>query len=1019
MAPAMHQRLLATSHLPNRSGASHARALARLTLVATTILFSSWFLLREARALDPNRTLTQAGHRIWQAQQGLTQATITCVRQRQDGYVWLGTRNGVVRFDGMRFTTIHARDDQGFERAWIHDMQEDGEHNLWIATDEAGIIRLDGERATGFGTHDGLPSDNVQAVLVDRQGRIWAGTDRGLARFDEGRFVPIAEQQGLSAFAVRAICQGAGNEIWVGGDHGQLAAWNGQRFEPRTLVSISSGDVVNALLRATDGAIWIGTSNGLVRLDGQQERRYTSADDLAGDAVLCLAEGRHHTIYVGTKEGFSRLHDGDIENFGIAQGLSQSMVYTICEDHEGTLWVGTKHGLNQFIDRRTLPFTVHEGLPSNHMGAILQDRAGTIWAGTLDAGLARLEGRRFVPLGELPGLSNKIVALAEGPAGELWIGTDKGLGRLHEGKVIQTFRAEQGLPADNVCCLWHDQQESLWVGTSAGLAVLRGERFKTIHLPDNSTGGAVLAVADCGGQLLVSIAGRGAFRCVNDKLEAVLAVTDADDDVNAFCRDADGLLWLGTRGHGLCLVDDDRHDHFTSKDGLYDDEIFGIVADDHDRLWLACSKGCFLVSRSNLLKFAAGASPQAKTTWFSPLDAQHALECQEGVQPVVLSARDGRIWFATIGGLFAIDPSQLRRQLPPTTVVIEDIIVNGRSERGPRIPTIGPGEANITFHYTALSYASPPLITFRYRLDGFDKDWIDAGSRREAFYTNLPPGDYQFRVAAYNTDEKEYENATPVVFTVRPYVYQTVWFWPLCLSIVAAGAWSVYRLRVRRIREKLNTIVSERGRIARELHDTLMQGFSGVTMEMQALASRLPPSAHRATLNDIIQDAGNCLTEARRSVAGLRGDHSSFAASLAQSAQQITVTSEIRLEMKLDELPRRLPPDVEYNLLRIAQEAISNAVKHSGANTVEVVLNSTVRDLRLSIRDDGVGFQTGADALRHFGLIGMRERAAHIGAEFQLQSEPARGTSILVVLPASPAGVAERITIGTPARPVE
>ena len=298
----------------------------------------------------------------------------------------------------------------------------------------------------------------------------------------------------------------------------------------------------------------------------------------------------------------------------------------------------------------------------------------------------------------------------------------------------------------------------------------------------------------------------------------------------------------GHAGAGLLVLDGQRVDRFTSKDGLFDDDIFGIAADDRGRLWMGCSKGIFSVLRSDLRDRPADAVAKIKTAAFTPLDALRTIECQAGVHPGVLKIRDGRIWLSTIHGLIVVDPEHTQRHLPPTNVVVEDLVVNGANEAPTSDRPIGWGNANVAFRYAALSYVSPARITYQYRLAGFDKDWIDAGNRREAFYTNLGPGTYRFSVIARNVDGKDYETASPVGFTIAPRFYQTAWFLPACVALAAVAGWSAYRLRVRQIRERLNLVVAERGRIARELHDTLMQGFAGVTMEMQALASQLPAS---------------------------------------------------------------------------------------------------------------------------------------------------------------------------------
>jgi signal transduction histidine kinase len=338
-------------------------------------------------------------------------------------------------------------------------------------------------------------------------------------------------------------------------------------------------------------------------------------------------------------------------------------------------------------------------------------------------------------------------------------------------------------------------------------------------------------------------------------------------------------------------------------------------------------------------------------------------------------------------------------------VVVENPIVNGHRESPDRIGQLPPGQKNIEFNYAGLAYYLPTRLRFRYMLEGYDRDWIDAGNRREAFYTNLPPRTFRFRVTACNADNLCNEQGATVVFSLAPFLYQRVWFWPLVAAVIAGLGWVVYQLRIRRLRERYDLILAERSRIARELHDTLIQGFSGITMAMQALAGRLRSAPReRETLDDIIRDAATCLRETRQSVAGLRAGHDSdsgLTAAIAAAAREITDTKDVRLKLRLDKGLPKLPAEVEYNLVRIASEAVSNSVKHSGARNIEVALESTPEALQLKVHDDGSGLGKDGAALRpgHYGIIGMKERATTIGANLKLSSEPGQGTTILVLLP--------------------
>jgi two-component sensor histidine kinase len=445
------------------------------------------------------------------------------------------------------------------------------------------------------------------------------------------------------------------------------------------------------------------------------------------------------------------------------------------------------------------------------------------------------------------------------------------------------------------------------------------------------------------------------------------------------------------------------------RDGLFDDEIYGIAGDDRDRLWMACSNGIFSANRSDLLQFAAGAIKKFVSTPYIPTDALRTIECKPGVQPAVWKMRDGALWFSTIKGVIVLDPSRLDRKLAPPPVVIEEVTVNGQREEPGRIENMLPGRKNLGFRYTGLSYYSPSRITFRYKLEGFENNWTDAGARREALYANLPPGKFVFRVVACNVDGSCDQEGSSVAFALAPEYYQRAWFFPLCAGLIALGVWIMYRLRIRDFKAQFDMILGERSRIARELHDTLIQGFSGVTMEMQALCAKLSSPDERTTLQEIVQDAARSLREARRSVAGLRGapgSQSGLGSAIAQAARQITEAKDIRLKLELAQNARELPAEIEYNLLRIAQEAVSNSVKHSGARMIEVSLHSTADLVSLAIKDDGSGFGLDAGGANsgHYGLIGMKERAAHIGAGIQIDSEPSRGTTILVMLPAGKNG---------------
>jgi ligand-binding sensor domain-containing protein/signal transduction histidine kinase len=970
-------------------------------------------------ALDPNRNLTQYVHRIWTLQQGLPAGTIYDIWQDREGFIWLGTQTGLVRFDGVTFTPAEKFFRRLPENLWVRAGFEDLSGGLWIATNDVGILHIRDSTITHYSSAGGMQSDTVLCLVPGKNGDVWACTANGLVHLQDGKIqvdhLPNRPVGGTDL--VRAACMADDGVLWVAGDGPELLAHKTRGFETHPLRSIPADAAVRAIA-CSRGALWAGTSAGLVEVSGGQQRLYTEKEGLADDSILSLGQSEDGVLWIGTRSGFSRLRDGEFESFRPQDGLSQSSVSSLYQDREGSLWVGTKHGLNQFVEGRAIPYTANEGLPSNDAGPVLQDRNGDIWVGLLDAGLAHFDGRRFSSLRLRHGLaSDKVLALAEDHDGALWIGTDRGLNKLREGRIEAAFTRQSGLPADEIRALFPDSAGVLWVGTEAGLAMLKNG---AVSIPPGGSRDSVVALAgDREGRPIFSTE-HGVFRVLDGKIEEISPNGMPIRNVDAIYRDPEGLVWLGMNGSGLRLLDDWGGQLRTSlllmRDGLFDNEIYGITADDQGRLWMACSKGIFSVFRAELRRFAAGEIKKVSSTQYSPTDALRVIECKQGVQPAVWRMEDGRLWFSTIRGMIVLNPSRLTRNVPPPPVVIENPIVNGERQPPAAIGDLAPGQKNIEFNYTGLSFVAPARLTFRYMLDGYDGNWIDAGTRREAYYTNLPPRKYRFRVTACNGDGLCNEAGSAVEFTLAPHLYQRVWFFPALAILAGLAGWGLYELRIRRLRagigQRYDLIVAERSRIARELHDTLIQGFSGITMELQALVGKLRSAEERGKLQEIVQEAASCLRETRRSVAGLRSapePDSGLAGSIAQAARQITETKDIRLKLKLDKSPRGLAPEFEYNLLRIASEAISNAVKHSGAHSIEVALQAAAQSLRLSVSDDGCGFENGDYRHArpgHYGIIGMKERAAQIGAEIEFDSAPGRGATVTIVAPVGRAAAA-------------
>lgn len=961
-------------------------------------------------ALDPNKTLTQYAHRIWGQEEGLFQPTIYSILQTHDGFVWLGTQDSLIRFDGMHFREFDHAADAGLERSLIRALLEDRSGNLWVASVGSGVVRIapDG-RLTRFTDRTGLPSNSAFCLTSDAHGAVWICTNHGLVRLDTHDAMRVfTTADGLPTNSVHDTCEAVDGTRWVAGIDFGLSRLRHGRFEAYSDSQIAPREAVTALDCSRDGSVWAGTSSGLTQIRSSENktapsRTLTTRDGLPDDEVSALTEGPGGSLWIGTNDGISRYRNGEISVYRTRDGLSHSLVLSLYFDREGSLWAGTKDGLDQLADAKVTPYTTNEGMLSNEAGPVLEDKRGRLWIGTLGHGLNLYDGHRFQALTKKNGLlDDTILSLQVDPAGDLWVGSGKGINRLKDGKVIASYTEKDGLSAASVRALAIDAEGILWAGTGQGLDRFNGTRFVSAGLPASS--GVVALSGGRSVQLFVSSDAPG-FSYLKDNVEQSYSL-DVTHPVDCYYLGPDRHeAWLGTLGSGLLRWKNGIVTHIRVKDGLYDNRIYSILRDDHANFWLASSKGIFRVSENELQRFADGKLNYVTSIPFST--GQLRFECRSGVQPAACRTHDGRLWFSTTNGLVVVDPNHLSSNTIPPPVSITSIVVNGSRVEPRQGIRLSPWERNVEVRYAGLSFISPEKVTFRYLLDGYDKNWTDAGSRREAFFTNLPPGSFRFRVMARNADGAWSKEDASLSFSVEPRLYQRRWFIPLLVLLLGILVAIWYRMRIRRLKQKFDLVLAERSRIARELHDTLLQGLAGITMQLQALWMKLPLSREKSFLGEVIQDAAKCATEARQSLWGLRTiapGSDEFSDKLASVARQATAGHPVRLSLKLDTISLRARPELEYQLLRIAQEAISNSVRHAAAKELAVELRSDGQQIELLIIDDGTGFDSGRSHFGHFGLVGMHERAREIGAQLAVDSSPGRGTTVRVSLPLSQNG---------------
>lgn len=775
-------------------------------------------------ALDPGKALTQYVKDTWQTEQGLPQNSVAAITQTRDGYLWLGTQEGLVRFDGVRFTVFDTRSTPQLGHNFVLCLLEDRKGRLWIGT-YGGLARLENGVFTRYTTTEGLPNNQVRSLLEDRKGRLWIGTlGGGVARLDGEAFVKEPAAESLPGKRIRALVEDPGGALWLATEEGLARLQDGTARLYTTKDGLTHKDI-RALCLDRQKTLWIGTDGGgLNRLMAGKFTALRQSDGLAHDIVRSLFEDSSGNLYVGTwGGGVSRLSQGKFTVLTSRTGLTSDQIWTFFEDREKSLWIGTDGGgLVRLADGAFTPTTTREGLSREIVMTVLQDRAGSLWAGLYDGGLDRID-----PSGTVSHLTTKdglpaegVQALHEGRGGRLYIGTSgSGVGILEGGK-LRSLTTRDGLSSDFIRCLLESRDGSLWIGTEGGgLCRLFDKKLTCLTGRDGLPADVVLSLLeDRAGSLWIGTDGGGLCKKTGEKLTTLTSRDGmASEIVTALLEDDDGVLWIGTSGGGLGRLSEGRLSFVTRNEGLHDDAVFSILEDAEGRLWMTSNRGVSSAAKREISDVMDGKLSKLAQVAYGTADGMKSVECNAG-SPAAFRARDGKLWFGTIRGVVAIDPARLAVNPLPPPVAIEEVLVDGRL--GPvsfplELPS---GSRKIEIHYTGLSLRSPGKVRFRYRLEGFDEEWVEAGPRRVAYYTNLPPREYVFRVRACNNDGVWNEEGASLPFSVAPRFHERTSF-RLFLAVVLAGAvYASHRARMWRLRTRereLVALVEERTRSLR------------------------------------------------------------------------------------------------------------------------------------------------------------------------------------------------------------
>ena len=923
------------------------------------------------------------------------------VAQDQIGYLWLLVGNSVVRFDGLRFTEfakVHPETTVRQGTVWSIFVASDG--SLWIGHGEGLVTRIRERIVTSYDRENGPSVGRVELFVERRDGTLWAKGPAGLARFQDDRWGRLdLLDDSFVDHRVTSLFEDGQENLWASTPEGVFVRYAGRRqFEEfsaavrsvRSFAEDAEGTIwvtdqqegvrrltpdaapsVTPSLRPANGfrilvdeqeTLWLGSrGQGLWRLsrEGPSDspfavRHLTIRDGLPSNDIRGLFEDREGRIWVGTASGLAML-----EQRGRMQNISVPGAYEVLATNDGSVWVGTTDGLLRYSSDTSRSYGQEDGLPSQNVTALSHGPAGELLAAT-DRGLARFAQGRFLAVAQ--GHDVRADAITTDGHGVVWLCvTRRGLFRMDSGR----FDTVPDVGLRNCRVIHTDRRGRVWIGFTDGIVALYdGERFRLYSERDGLSGGLITSIYE----------------------------------------DEGGTVWFGTSS-GLSRFSGEGFETFSQDSGLPSYAVFSVLGDAEGYLWCGVISGVIRINPREFDKAADDPSYRVQYLWYDSADGLAGSPTSQGSWPNAARGTDGRLWFLTTRGLSIVQPTRLPKYRPPVPVV-ETVAANGRRSEAAASPRLPPGLTELHINYSALNYSAPRRTRFRYLLEGFDSGWVNAGSRREAIYTNLPPGSYRFRLSASYRGGEWNETEAVWGFDVAPRFYQTVWFQMAWVTAVMLAVYSAWRMRLRRVRIQLAIVHGERTRLAREIHDTLLQSLAGVALHCDAIAQKLDssPATAKQHLFRVRDEIEQDIREARRSIWDLRSpmlQTHSLPRAIRETCEGLTTTKNIPFEFNVSGNPSRIDEKAEEHILRICHQAVVNAVHHAEAAHIRVELRYLDGTVALRVSDDGRGFDVESRIDNKWGLIDMRERAQKIGARFNVTSAPGQGTSVEAEVPVS------------------
>lgn len=962
------------------------------------LLFGS--CLYPALALNPRTPIRQYSRTTWTQREGLPQDTIRAITQTLDGYLWLGTDEGLARFDGYEF--VIYKTPAGLPSDSITALAAGKDGSLWIGTPN-GLSQWKGGRFVTFSERNGLANNSVRSLFVDHLGSVWVAAGGNLSRFDGKQFNNYLRSSALPMRVVRQVAETSTGVVYAAGNLAVAKLDQGTFRVAFPIVSALETPIAISIDR--ENRVWVVSSHGLQQQDPSGEVHRIHSPSMELQTVINDRDGN---VWVGTNAGIARVEGDRIEGSREADSQDPGLVLCLFEDRDGNLWAGGGNGLTRFRDNTFATYGRSEGLPSDEPNALLQDRQGRIWAGFLDHGVVVWPpgkpeaAERIVPEG-------KIYSIREAPTGEILIAGREGFMRVN-GRQVRTVPIPDALGRRRVFDALEDSSGRVWLAMPAGLGELYQGRFRIVIPAGQLLQEDSFIRLEVGrdGSLWAGTIRRGLWN-YKDGQARLYGAKDGlpSEEIRTLYQTRDGPLWIGTFGGGLSRFENGTFVNYGTKQGMLSDNITQI-ADAGASLWFGTTRGISRVFKQDLADFKEHRISTLRPQNFGYADGLASVQSSPDTGSTAIRSEDGSLWFATARGIVVFDPKRTARPPLPPAVRFLELSADDRRFGADSPIEVPAGSGRVQIRYSAIHLGAPEQVDYSYKLEGLDSDWVRADNRHFANYNSLGPGRYRFLVRA------DLPKATPapardeasLEFDILPHVYETNWFRAVVGMALAALLWFGYQYKQRQVRLRYAAVLEERARLAREVHDTLAQGFVGVASQLDAAEMFLPqdPATARDYLEIARRMTRHSLTEARRSVQDLRAsalDDHDLAQALEAAVKQWTKGSPLTAQVTVQGDTSGLPGSTAHQLLRIAQEAVANAIKHADARSLHLEVRVEEGKLQLRIADDGRGFEP-AEALQasqgHFGLIGMRERAKRIEGTIEVHSGPQGGTRVEVTV---------------------